>query len=254
MASGRAVSYRLQVSPQMFDGDTKGHSGTCPEATPVLFLAVCLGSCWKVNCRESEFAFPVPAAEKDAHGVMQPPPRFSVGTVLVRWCAVPGFLALAQCVLFDPLCCRMPLTRQRLVSCHFLIYGVLRRRLSIRHVLRSLHRSCGALYEWLLRSFFPPWPRAFFGQTANARKVRGCAKLFPFQNDRGRSGPGNTRSLRNRSISSPPFDHRDPQIRFLGFMAWSSPDHGVWVFINPFQTMSNRLKWPRPSSRRHLQG
>ncbi len=35
---------------------------------------------------------PVPAAEKDPHIMMLPPPCFTVGTVLDRWWAVPGFL------------------------------------------------------------------------------------------------------------------------------------------------------------------
>ncbi len=81
---------------------------------------VCLGSssCWKVNLRPSlrswalwrrfssrislylaAFIFPsiatsrpVPAAEKHPHSMMLPPPCFTVGTVLDRWWAVPGFL------------------------------------------------------------------------------------------------------------------------------------------------------------------
>ncbi len=85
-----------------------------------IILAVCLGSlsCWKVNLRPSlrswalwrrfssrislylaAFIFPsiatshpVPAAEKHPHSMMLPPPCFTVGTVLDRWWAVPGFL------------------------------------------------------------------------------------------------------------------------------------------------------------------
>ncbi len=85
-----------------------------------VILAVCLGSlsCWKVNLRPSlrswalwrrflsrislylaAFIFPsiatsrpVPAAEKHPHSMMLPPPCFTVGTVLDRWWAVPGFL------------------------------------------------------------------------------------------------------------------------------------------------------------------
>ncbi len=85
-----------------------------------LSWAVCLGSlsCWKVNLRPSlrswalwrrfssrislylaAFIFPsiatgrpVPAAEKHPHSMMLPPPCFTVGTVLDRWWAVPGFL------------------------------------------------------------------------------------------------------------------------------------------------------------------
>ncbi len=84
------------------------------------YLAVCLGSlsCWKVNLRPSlrswalwrrflsrislylaAFIFPsiatsrpVPAAEKHPHSMILPPPCFTVGTVLDRWRAVPGFL------------------------------------------------------------------------------------------------------------------------------------------------------------------
>ncbi len=35
---------------------------------------------------------PLPAAEKHPHSMMLPPPCFTVGTVLDRWWAVPGFL------------------------------------------------------------------------------------------------------------------------------------------------------------------
>ncbi len=100
-----------------------GHSRTVTEllwSHSFVILAVCLGSlsCWKVNLRPSlrswalwrrfssrislylaAFIFPsiatsrpVPAAEKHPHGMMLPPPCFTVGTVLDRWWAVPGFL------------------------------------------------------------------------------------------------------------------------------------------------------------------
>ncbi len=100
-----------------------GHSKTVTEllwSHSFVILAVCLGSlsCWKVNLRPSlrswalwrrfwsrislylaAFIFPsiatsrpVPAAEKHPHSMMLPPPCFTVGTVLDRWWAVPGFL------------------------------------------------------------------------------------------------------------------------------------------------------------------
>ncbi len=100
-----------------------GHSRTVMEllwSHSFVILAVCLGSlsCWKVNLRPSlrswalwrrfssrislylaAFIFPsiatsrpVPAAEKHPHSMMLPPPCFTVGTVLDRWWAVPGFL------------------------------------------------------------------------------------------------------------------------------------------------------------------
>ncbi len=100
-----------------------GHSRTVTEllwSHSFFILAVCLGSlsCWKVNLRPSlrswvlwrrfssrislylaAFIFPfiatsrpVPAAEKHPHSMMLPPPCFTVGTVLDRWWAVPGFL------------------------------------------------------------------------------------------------------------------------------------------------------------------
>ncbi len=100
-----------------------GHSRTVTEllwSHSFVILAVCLGSlsCWKVNLRPSlrswalwrrfssrislyltAFIFPsivtsrpVPAAEKHPHSMMLPPPCFTVGTVLDRWWAVPGFL------------------------------------------------------------------------------------------------------------------------------------------------------------------
>ncbi len=99
-----------------------GHSRTVTEllwSHSFVILAVCLGSlsCWKVNLRPSlrswalwrrfssrislylaAFIFPsiatsrpVPAAEKHPHSMMLPPPCFTVGTVLDRWWAVPGF-------------------------------------------------------------------------------------------------------------------------------------------------------------------
>ncbi len=100
-----------------------GHSRTVTEllwSHSFVILAVCLGSlsCWKVNLRPSlrswalwrrfssrislylaAFIFPsiatsrpVPAAEKHPHSMMLPPPCFTVGTVLDRWWAAPGFL------------------------------------------------------------------------------------------------------------------------------------------------------------------
>ncbi len=100
-----------------------GHSRTVTEllwSHSFVILAVCLGSlsCWKVNLRPSlrswvlwrrfssrislylaAFIFPsiatsrpVPAAENHPHSMMLPPPCFTVGTVLDRWWAVPGFL------------------------------------------------------------------------------------------------------------------------------------------------------------------
>ncbi len=100
-----------------------GHLRTVTEllwSHSFVILAVCLGSlsCWKVNLRPSlrswalwrrfssrislylaAFIFPsiatsrpVPAAEKHPHSMMLPPPCFTVGTVLDRWWAVPGFL------------------------------------------------------------------------------------------------------------------------------------------------------------------
>ncbi len=100
-----------------------GHSRTVTEllwSHSFVILAVCLGSlsCWKVNLRPSlrswalwrrfssrislylaAFIFPsiatsrpVPAAEKHLHSMMLPPPCFTVGAVLDRWWAVPGFL------------------------------------------------------------------------------------------------------------------------------------------------------------------
>ncbi len=100
-----------------------GHSRTVAEllwSHSFVILAVCLGSLssWKVNLRPSlrswalwrrfssrmslylaAFIFPsiatsrpVPAAEKHPHSMMLPPPCFTVGTVLDRWWAVPGFL------------------------------------------------------------------------------------------------------------------------------------------------------------------
>ncbi len=100
-----------------------GHSRTVTEllwSHSFVILAVCLGSlsCWKVNLRPSLRSWalwrrfssrislylaafiipsiatsrPVPAAEKHLHSMMLPPPCFTVGTVLDRWWAVPGFL------------------------------------------------------------------------------------------------------------------------------------------------------------------
>ncbi len=100
-----------------------GHSRTVTEllwSHSFIILAVCLGSlsCWKVNLQPglrswalwrrfssrislylAAFIFPsiatsrpVPAAEKHPHNMMLPPPCFTVGTVLDRWWAVPGFL------------------------------------------------------------------------------------------------------------------------------------------------------------------
>ncbi len=88
-----------------------GHSRTVTEllwSHSFVILAVCLGSLsWALWRRFSSRIFlylaafifpsiatsrPVPAAEKHPHSMMLPPPCFTVGTVLDRWWAVPGFL------------------------------------------------------------------------------------------------------------------------------------------------------------------
>ena len=107
-----------------------GHSRTFTELSwshSFDILAVCLGSCWKMNRRPSlrsralwsrfssrmslyiaAFIFPsimtslpVPAAEKHPHSMMLPPPCFTVGMVLAWWWAAPGFLQ-TWCLAFTP--------------------------------------------------------------------------------------------------------------------------------------------------------
>ena len=100
---GQGSGWASQEGSQLF----RSHS--------FVILAVCLGSlsCWKVNLWPSlrsralwkrfssrislylaAFIFPsiVPAAEQHPHSMMLPPPCFTVGIVLGRWWAVPGFL------------------------------------------------------------------------------------------------------------------------------------------------------------------
>ena len=113
----------LRCSMGFKSGLWLGHSGTFTELSwshSFDILAVCWGSlsCWKMNYRFSlrpralwgrfssrmslyiaAFIFPsmltslpVPAAEKHPHSMMLPPPCFTVGMVLAKWCAVPGVL------------------------------------------------------------------------------------------------------------------------------------------------------------------
>ncbi len=86
--------------------DIQEQSRSCCEATPKVNLRPSLRSwaLWRrfssrISLYLAAFIFPsiatsrpVPAAEKHPHSMMLPPPCFTVGTVLDRWWAVPGFL------------------------------------------------------------------------------------------------------------------------------------------------------------------
>ncbi len=122
-----------------------GHSRTVTEllwSHSFVILAVCLGSlsCWKVNLRPSLRSWalwrsPVPAAEKHPHSMMLPPPCFTVGTVLDRWWAVPGFLHTYRLELRPK---SSSLIRPENLICHHL--GVLRVFFSKLHA--GFHVSC----------------------------------------------------------------------------------------------------------------
>ncbi len=226
-----------------------GHSRTVTEllwSHSFVILAVCLGSlsCWKVNLRPSlrswalwrrfssrislylaAFIFPsiatsrpVPAAEKHPHSMMLAPPCFTVGTVLDRWWAVPGFLHTYR-LEFKAKKFYLGLIRPENLICHHL--GVLQMFFSKLHA--GFHVSCteerlpsghsaikprlveGCSDGWLSTTFshLPNaslelshsdlWvllylshqgsspPIAQFGRTASSRKGSGRPKRLPFK-------------------------------------------------------------------------
>lgn len=187
--TGRWVSVNcvLQVSPQMFDGVKSGfcldHSGifrdllwshSCAVLSVLYVSGHCRVEMWTVTpvwvCVHSRGGFlqddsvfgcihpstvtslPVPDTEKHLYSMMLPPPFFTVGMILTRWCLVHWlfFVRYSICcsaqrvtVLshwtrehFSTCCCHMTFTWQSLLVifslCHEgLIYGLLQRNLGV---------------------------------------------------------------------------------------------------------------------------
>ncbi len=206
-----------------------GHSRTVTEllwSHSFVILAVCLGSlsCWKVNLRPSlrswalwrrfssrislyltAFIFPsiatsrpVPAAEKHPHSMMLPPPCFTVGTVLDRWWAVPGFLHTYR---FHVSC-----TEERLPSGHSAIKPRLVEGCSDGWLSTTFSHLPNASLElshsdlWVLlylshQGSSPPI--AQFGRTASSRKGSGRPKRLPFKDYGGHCALRNLKCSRN---------------------------------------------------------
>ena len=114
--------------------------------------------------------------KKHLHSIMLPPPCFTVEMGLARWWEVPGFppdmtlgiqakeINLGSLIVWETFrcllenskwACHVPFTEEWLPSNHKgLIGGV-----SFWKVLPSPQRNSGALSEWPLGSWSPPWPR-----------------------------------------------------------------------------------------------
>ncbi len=180
-----------------------GHSRTVTEllwSHSFVILAVCLGSlsCWKVNLRPSlrswalwrrfssrislylaAFIFPSiatsrPVAEKHPHSMMLPPPCFTVGTVLDRWWAVPGFLHTYRLEL-------RPKSSILVSSDQIILFVTI-----LESFLPSPECISGAQPQWSLGSSLPlsqgsSPPIAQFGRTASSRKGSGRPKRLPFK-------------------------------------------------------------------------
>ncbi len=265
-----------------------GHSRTVTEllwSHSFVILAVCLGSlsCWKVNLRPSlrswalwrrfssrislyltAFIFPsiatsrpVPAAEKQPHSMMLPPPCFTVGTVLDRWWAVPGFLHTYRlesrpkssilvssdqrilfvtilesfrCFLANSVRVFMCLALRRgFVGplCHKApTGGGLQWWLTFYNFLPSPECISGAQPQWSLGS--SP-PIAQFGRTASSRKGSGRPKRLPFKNYGGHCALRNLKCSRNCFVTlarSVPC-HNSVSELFRQFL-WPHDSHLLW--------------------------
>ena len=155
-------------------------------------------------------SLPVPASEKHPHTMMLPIPCFIIGMVagfLVTWHL--AFMPKTSILISsDRESCfswsESPLvafwqTPSRLscdfywevasvwpLYCNAMIGGVLQRWLSFWKVLPSPQRNYGALLEWPLGSWSPPWPWPLYPNCSvfgNSRKSLGGSKLLPFKND-----------------------------------------------------------------------
>ncbi len=265
-----------------------GHSRTVTEllwSHSFVILAVCLGSlsCWKVNLRPSlrswalwrrfssrislyltAFIFPsiatsrpVPAAEKHPHSMMLPPPCFTVGTVLDRWWAVPGFLHTYRlesrpkssilvssdqrilfvtilesfrCFLANSVRVFMCLALRRGFAgplCHKApTGGGLQWWLTFYNFLPSPECISGAQPQWSLGS--SP-PIAQFGRTASSRKGSGRPKRLPFKDYGGHCALRNLKCSRiffvtlARSVPC----HNSVSELFRQFL-WPHDSHLLW--------------------------
>ncbi len=253
-------------------------SRSCCEATLFVILAVCLGSlsCWKVNLRPSlrswalwrrfssrislylaAFIFPsiatsrpVPAAEKHPHSMMLPPPCFTVGTVLDRWWAVPGFLHTYRLELFG-LNSILVSSDQRILQVFFsklhagFHVSCTEERLPSGHSAIKPRLVEGCSDGWLSTTFSsspecisgaqPQWslgsspPIAQFGRTASSRKGSGRPKRLPFKDYGGHCALRNLKCSRiffvtlARSVPC----HNSVSELFRQFL-WPHDSHLLW--------------------------
>ena len=141
---GMLLHTYFQVSPGMFDQvqvrALAGHSETC------IVLAVCLGSlsCWKVNLIFS----------KDLSVLCWHDARHS-GHVSHDLRIFRCLLANSKQAVYWGVASVWPLYHKGLID------GVLQSWLSFWKVLPSPQRNSGALPEWPLGSWSPPWRRPF---------------------------------------------------------------------------------------------
>ncbi len=273
-----------------------GHSRTVTEllwSHSFVILAVCLGSlsCWKVNLRPSlrswalwrrflsrislylaTFIFPsiatshpVPAAEKHPHSMMLPPPGFTVGTVLDRWWAVPGFLH-TYCLELRPKSFILVSSDQRILfftilesfrcflanSMQAFMCLALRRGFSAISAIKprlvegcsdgwlsttfshlpnaSLELSHSDLWVLLYLSHQGSSPLiAQFGWTASSRKGSGHPKRLPFKDYGGHCALRNLKCSRNVFVTlarSVPC-HNSVSELFRQFL-WPHDSHLLW--------------------------
>ncbi len=279
-----------------------GHSRTVTEllwSHSFVILAVCLGSlsCWKVNLRPSlrswalwrrfssrislylaAFIFPsiatsrpVPAAEKHPHSMMLPPPCFTVGTVLDRWWAVPGFLHTYRLEL-RPKSPILVSSDQRILfvtilessmrgfMCLALRRGFRRATLPIKPRLvegcsdgwlsttfshlsnASLELSHSDLWVLLYLSHQGSSPPiAQFGQTASSRKDSGRSKRLPFKDYGGHCALRNLKCSRIVFVTlarSVPY-HNSVSELFRQFL-WPHDSHLLWHTLWPVRSYIDR--------------
>ncbi len=196
-----------------------GHSRTVTEllwSHSFVILAVCLESlsCWKVNLRPSlrswalwrrfssriylylaAFIFPsiatsrpVPAAEKHPHSMMLPPPCFTVGTVLDRWWAVPGFLHTYRLEL-RPKSYILVSSDQRIGGLQWWFDFLQLSPILLNASLELSHSDLWVLLYLSHQGSSPPI--AQFGRTASSRKGSGRPKRLPFKDYGGPCALGN---------------------------------------------------------------
>ncbi len=201
---------------------------------------------------------PVPAAEKHPHSMMLPPPCFTVGTVLDRWWAVPGFLHTYRLelrpkssilvssdqrilqVFFSKLHAgfHVSCTEERLPSGHSAIKPRLVEGCSVGWLSTTFSHLPNASLElshsdlWVLlylshQGSSPPI--AQFGRTASSRKGSGRPKRLPFKDYGCHCALRNLKCSRNFFVTlarSVPC-HNSVSELFRQFL-WPHDSHLLW--------------------------